>query len=59
MKNQIAMERIQHSQHNQLFSIESFLPSMCTIIEARLTNMEQRAQQLMKFGSTIDDNNFF
>jgi len=59
MKNQIAMERIQHNQHNQLFSIESFIPSMHTIIEARLTNMEERAQQLMKFGSTIDDTNFF
>jgi len=36
-------------QQSQLPSMESFVPSMRTIIEARLANMEQRAQQIMKF----------
>ena len=53
------MERINYNQHNESFSIEAFMPSMRIIIEARLSNMEQRAEQLMKFGNTIDDNNFF
>ena len=52
MKNQITTEKINHDQQNQLLSIEPFNPSMLTIIE-------QRAQQLMTFINTINDNNFF
>jgi hypothetical protein len=37
--------------------MDSFTPSMYTIIEDRLRNIEQRAQQLMKFINTIDDDN--
>ena len=44
LNNQITVERINFNQHNQLFLIEPFIPSMRIIIKARLTNMEQRAQ---------------
>jgi hypothetical protein len=59
MKKQITIETTSHDEYNQLFPIESFIPSMRTIVEARLTNIEQRAQQLMNFVNTIDDTNFF
>jgi hypothetical protein len=51
--------QIEHNQQNQLFSIESWNPSMRTVIEARIINIEQRAQHLMTFINTIDDKNFF
>ncbi|CAM4813315.1 unnamed protein product [Rotaria magnacalcarata] len=51
--------KIDRDQQNQSLSIESFISSMHTIIETRLTNIEQRAQQLMKFIHTIDDSIFF
>jgi hypothetical protein len=59
MKKQITIETISHDEYNQLFPIEAFIPSTRTIVEARLTNIEQRAQQLMNFVNTIDDTNFF
>jgi hypothetical protein len=59
MKKQITNERTNQNEYNQLFPIDSFIPSMRTIVEARLTNIEQRAQQLMQFANTIDDNKFF
>ncbi|CAF3928411.1 unnamed protein product [Rotaria magnacalcarata] len=59
MMHQLTMEKIDRDQQNQSLSIESFISSMHTIIETRLTNIEQRAQQLMKFIHTIDDSIFF
>ncbi|CAF1379408.1 unnamed protein product [Rotaria sordida] len=38
-----------NNQKNQLLSMECFPPSMRAIIQARLDNIEQRAQQIIKF----------
>lgn len=56
--NQIITEGINQEQQSQLTSIESFVPSIRTIIEARLVNIEQLAQQLKKFNNSIHDTIF-
>ncbi len=56
-KNHSSIIKLQ--QQEELLSIQSFNFSMRTIIEDCLVNIEQRAQQLMKFSSTINDDNFF
>ncbi|CAF1266343.1 unnamed protein product [Rotaria sordida] len=38
-----------NDQKNQLLSMECFPPSMRAIIQARLDNIEQHAQQIIKF----------
>ncbi|CAF1346317.1 unnamed protein product [Rotaria sordida] len=38
-----------NDQKNQLSSMKCFYPSMRAIIQARLDNIEQRAQQIIKF----------
>lgn len=39
-----------YQQNHQLFSsMEAFDPSIRTIVEARLQNIEQRTQQIIKF----------
>ncbi|CAF1541542.1 unnamed protein product [Rotaria sordida] len=38
-----------NDQKNQLSSMKRFSPSMRAIIQARLDNIEQRAQQIIKF----------
>ncbi|CAF3038577.1 unnamed protein product [Rotaria sp. Silwood2] len=55
----LAREKIDHDQQKTLLLMESFISSMHKIIEACLTNIEERTQQLMKFIHTIDDNIFF
>lgn len=46
-------------QQGELLSMTYFSPSILRIIQARLENIEQRAQQLMKFISIADANDFF
>ncbi|CAF3893695.1 unnamed protein product [Rotaria sp. Silwood1] len=55
----ISMIDFDQDQQKNLRSIQSFTTPMQKIIEARLTNIEERTQQLMKFIYTINDNVFF
>ena len=57
--NRNPAESINQHQQTALLPIQLFNKSMSTIIEARLANIEQRAQRLMSFSITISDNNFF
>ncbi|CAF3885191.1 unnamed protein product, partial [Rotaria sp. Silwood1] len=45
----IIMNTMEQQQQQELLSIQSFNASMRTIIQARLLNIEQRAEQLMEF----------
>lgn len=59
MMQDIKMQSIDNDQDSQLSSIESYASSMYMIVEARLRNIKQRTQAIMKFVSTIDDDVFF
>lgn len=46
-------------QLSGVFLLESLDSSMLTVIAARQINIQQRAEQLINFVSTIDDLDFF
>ncbi|CAF3411927.1 unnamed protein product [Rotaria socialis] len=59
MMHDIKIQSVHDDQDNQLASIKSYASSMYMIVAARLRNIKQRTQEMMKFVSTIDDDVFF
>ena len=57
--NPATQKHLSMAQQGELLSMESVSPSMSTILQTRLANIDQRAQRLMKFSSTIQDNGLF
>lgn len=59
MVHNIKLEPVDDDQDNQLASMESYTSSMYMIVDARLRNIQGRAQEMMKFVCNIDDNVLF